>query len=171
MADTGPSPRSRFGLAYDPKREVVVLFGGIPRDFDDTWEWDGTEWRRIPTERGQSGRSRVAMEYDPVRERVVLFGGRLPDGQPTGDTWEWDGSSWRQITDTGPHARARHRMVYEPALGSLLAGGVAYGGDWDMLVLKGSAWERLSDVLAAQELAPAAPAAQGAEAGYVRNVV
>ena len=65
--------------------------GGVPRDTGDTWEWDGTEWKRVDTEQAPSGRSRVAMAYDPNRQAVVLFGGRLPDGQPAGDTWQWDG--------------------------------------------------------------------------------
>jgi hypothetical protein len=37
-------------LAYDKARDRVVLFGGrngYPNgDQNDTWEWDGTVWRR-----------------------------------------------------------------------------------------------------------------------------
>lgn len=46
----GPEPRSMGALAYDRKRDRVVLFGGRkgwPNDLNDTWEWDGTAWRRI----------------------------------------------------------------------------------------------------------------------------
>src|SRR5690606_20982445 len=83
-ATEGPSPRSRFGLAYDKERGVVVLFGGIPRDLDDTWEWDGVQWRRIPAEAGPSRRSRLAMAYDETRGKIVLFGGRPADGRHVG---------------------------------------------------------------------------------------
>jgi hypothetical protein len=94
--------------------------------------------------------SRYGLAYDPKREVVVLVGGRLPDGQPIGDTWAWDGSSWTQITGTGPQARACHRMVFEPALGTLLSGGVAYGGDREMIAFHGSKWRLLAEVLAGE---------------------
>ncbi len=143
VAQTGPSPRSRFGMAYDENRGVVVLFGGIPRDTGDTWEWDGTEWKRVDTEQAPSGRSRVAMAYDPNRQAVVLFGGRLPDGQPAGDTWQWDGERWTQLESASPHARARHGMVYEPKLGTLISHGVAFAGNADTIVFDGQHWETI----------------------------
>jgi hypothetical protein len=48
-SSNGPSPRAMGYLAYDRKRDRVVMFGGRPRwpdDLNDTWEWDGTAWRR-----------------------------------------------------------------------------------------------------------------------------
>jgi hypothetical protein len=59
--DTGWSPLAISGepdaryvpdAAYDTKRDVLVLFGGGPPTgntlFADTWEFDGTNWRRSP---------------------------------------------------------------------------------------------------------------------------
>lgn len=46
----GPEPRAMGYIAYDRKRDRVVLFGGRkgwPNDLNDTWEWDGTRWRRV----------------------------------------------------------------------------------------------------------------------------
>jgi hypothetical protein len=37
-------------LAYDRRRDRVVLFGGRrgwPNDLNDTWEWDGSRWTEI----------------------------------------------------------------------------------------------------------------------------
>jgi hypothetical protein len=36
-------------LAYDSRRERVILFGGSDgtQTFGDTWEWDGTTWRKV----------------------------------------------------------------------------------------------------------------------------
>jgi hypothetical protein len=160
-AQTGPSARSRFGMAYDKKRSVVVLFGGIPRDTNDTWEWDGSAWRLVDTGSGPIGRSRVAMVYDEGQETVLLFGGRLVDGQPTGDTWEWDGTTWKQITGTGSHARARHSMVYEPTLGTMVSAGVAFGGGPETLFLNEFQWE---EVLSSSE------AGRAKNAGPTRRV-
>lgn len=55
LADSSPNapePRAMGQLAYDRKRDRVVLFGGRkgwPNDLDDTWEWDGVSWRRHAT--------------------------------------------------------------------------------------------------------------------------
>jgi GAF domain-containing protein len=37
-------------MAFDRRRGVMVLFGGrirYPLDSDETWEWNGTSWRRV----------------------------------------------------------------------------------------------------------------------------
>jgi hypothetical protein len=40
--------RSGNNVAYDPKRDTFVLFGGVDRPggiaLDDTWEWDRVQW-------------------------------------------------------------------------------------------------------------------------------
>jgi hypothetical protein len=49
-APAEPNARYLMGLAYDTKRDVLVLFGGGDPNgnslFADTWEFDGTTWRR-----------------------------------------------------------------------------------------------------------------------------
>ena len=50
LATTGPSPRALTQMAFDRRRGVMVLFGGrirYPLDSDETWEWNGTTWRRV----------------------------------------------------------------------------------------------------------------------------
>ncbi len=48
---TGPEPRGMGYLAYDKKRDRVVLFGGRKGwpdgDLNDTWEFDGKAWKRV----------------------------------------------------------------------------------------------------------------------------
>jgi len=44
----GPSPRGLHDMAYDPRRERVVLFGGYDdENLGDTWEWDGERWTQV----------------------------------------------------------------------------------------------------------------------------
>lgn len=46
----GPEARAMGYLAYDRGRDRVVLFGGRQRwpiDLNDTWEWDGSAWKRV----------------------------------------------------------------------------------------------------------------------------
>ena len=46
-----PGPRYLPDIAYDANRNVMVLFGGGDPSgttlYDDTWEFDGTSWRKI----------------------------------------------------------------------------------------------------------------------------
>ena len=45
---SSPDARSQHAMAYDSRRGVTVLFGGVryysESAFDDTWEWDGESW-------------------------------------------------------------------------------------------------------------------------------
>lgn len=95
----GPSPRSAAGAAFDSRRGLVILFGGVGSNgfLGDTWAWDGTTWKKL-SDSGPEPRAMGYLAYDSRRDRVVLFGGRK--GYPNGDlndTWEWDGTSWHQV--------------------------------------------------------------------------
>jgi hypothetical protein len=48
-ADGSPGPRNGQALAYDARRDRVVLFGGYDgvRDVVDLWEWDGSVWAEV----------------------------------------------------------------------------------------------------------------------------
>ena len=96
----GPSPRTGMGVAYDSRRGLVMLFGGVAADGfkGDTWSWNGSEWKLL-ADSGPEPRGMGFLAYDQGRDRVVLFGGRK--GWPNGDlndTWEWDGERWQKIS-------------------------------------------------------------------------
>jgi len=89
-----PPVRYRYGLAYDVARGRVVLYGGFlthadPQRFDDTWEFDGTDWTQRVTSDQPPPLADVALAYDSKRERIVLVD---PIGQ---QTWELDATGWR----------------------------------------------------------------------------
>lgn len=100
LTTDGPASRSLSGLAYDTKRNRLVLFGGVGKTgYDDlkgdTWEWDGNHWHPM-TDTSIGPRFEHAPAYDAARRKTVLYGGG--DGQKTlDDTWEWDGKQWAQI--------------------------------------------------------------------------
>jgi hypothetical protein len=93
---TGPAGRQYLGMAFHPGRGTIVLAcgqlgpGTLDRA-DDTWEYDGTEWREL--EPGQVGaRDQHAMAYYPDAGQLVLHGGYggAIGGGGTGvleDTW------------------------------------------------------------------------------------
>lgn len=160
----GPRWRNFASAAYDARRGVIVLQGGVRPDaqLTDTWEWDGAAWSER-TQEGPGPREGAAMTFDAARGVSVLFGGAAGD-QALGDTWTWDGKSWRKAADKGPAARFPGGFIYDAARERvLLCGGHTFNergmrthGDtwlWD-----GTQWE---------EVAVTGPSARdGARAAY-----
>ena len=150
-----PPPRAQMQIAYDGKRKRVVLFGGIrfdggvasPAPTDDTWEWDGTQWKNVTPAAPAANppaRAAGAMAFDPVRGRIVMFGGLLGGGFAPADVWEYDGS-WHKVTAAGPSARRGISMAYDAAAKrTLLFGGLdASGTRDDLWSWNGTAWQQL----------------------------
>ena len=125
----GPPGRWGHALAYDARRDRVVLFGGSRQDglLGDTWEWDGMRWRRLAPGGSDRPEPRVGarMAWDAARGVTVLFGGRGAGGA-LADTWSWDGLRWRRIAEAGPvpPRRSFHAMDYDPKRGRI----VLFGG-------------------------------------------
>ncbi len=139
-AQTGPVGRKQSSMVHDSVRGVSVLFGGASGPggdplYDDTWEWDGTEWTEIEVI-GPSARRWPAMAFDAARGVTVLFGGEGVGRIDLGDTWEWDGVNWVQAATTGPLPRNRHGMTYDSDRGVVLLFGGFDGQD-----VLGDTWE------------------------------
>ncbi len=106
---TSPATRDYAAMAYDPIREKIVMFGGYdlsgPTYYDETWEWDGTDWSLItPATTTPSARWGVAMAYDG--NGIMMFGGN-DLSVDLNETWRWDGTDWTQLAPaTSPSARA-----------------------------------------------------------------
>lgn len=86
-----PQARFRQAMAYDSERGVTVLFGGMldptaPVLSDETWEWDGSNWKVCVFETKPSARTYHAMAYDNSRHVIVLVGG-YDNINSLGDTW------------------------------------------------------------------------------------
>ncbi len=149
VSTTGPGPRRNPGLAYDAKRERLVLFGGSNDSgpLGDTWEWDGSVW----TQRSSGGpvpRFGHAMAFDAARDRVILFGGYAAGNIAQGDTWSWDGTSWTRVATTGPSARFYPTMTFDAARGEvILFGGVQqdFGLPTQTWAWNGSLWMQVAN--------------------------
>jgi hypothetical protein len=125
MTASSPSARVTGAMVYDAARGRVVLFGG---DFtNETWEYDGSDWRSIETPVAPPRRGRHAMAYDELHRETILFGGQTFTGtEPVlADTWIYDGASWREAPGAGPPARSGHAMTYDAALERV----ILFGGD------------------------------------------
>lgn len=153
-AKKSPAPRAETAMTYDARRRVSVLFGGTagkqPASLDDTWLWNGSEWKRVARERHPSARSGHAMAYDGRRGVTVLFGGLAgtPGGVvPSDETWLFDANQWRRIaTIRAPGPRAGHAMAYDAARGEVvLFGGRSKSGRplRDTWSFDGASWVRV----------------------------
>lgn len=142
-----PGDRGNYAVAYDSRRGVIVLFGGIAgstSSVGDTWEWDGGDWHEVQMPTAPASPWGPAMAYDSRRGVVVLFGGLNSQRRPVNDTWEYDGTSWRQVEPAAsPSPRRESCAAYDAGSGELvLFGGnngssEIYGDTW---VYDGTAW-------------------------------
>lgn len=100
VSSSGPSARRGMSMVFDRSRNRVLLFGGIAGSsrLNDTWEWDGAQWRAI-TMVGTlpAVRSEARLAWDPAQRRVVLFGGVGSGGVRLRDTWVLSGTVWSQL--------------------------------------------------------------------------
>jgi hypothetical protein len=154
--DMGPPPREGHALAYDPRRDRLVLFGGVDggRSFGDTWEWDGKLWTQV-ADTGPPPRAYHGMAYDGGGQ-VLAFGGsplETAGRSYLNDTWAWDGQTWVQLADTGPSPRQSPAMASDPTRQRvvLFGGGTidvqagANHGLGDTWEWDGAQWTQLAD--------------------------
>ena len=127
-----PGPRFGHALAYDSDRGVTVLFGGYNHHwFDDTWEYDGSSWKRITIDGpGPEARFHHAMCYDNALHQVILFGGASED-EMLNDVWDYESTGpqrgrWIYRPEAiPPSARKSHTMIFDYfAARAVVAGGM-----------------------------------------------
>jgi hypothetical protein len=141
-----PARRETGAMVYDQARHVVLMYGGIDTSrgtilcgaevgnrlcSDDTWTWDGTDWRQLnPLIRPWPFFPTAA--YDVASANVVLLAlgsttcaASVCTDQPgTDSTWVWDGSSWTRRSNSGnPMVGGDPVMTFDPASGHVLTFG------------------------------------------------
>ncbi len=137
-----PSARADAAGAYDPVREVFVLYGGRDQNgtyLGDTWEYDGTRWRETTAIGGPPALADAAMAWSRRTGSLILFGGT--DGRPYDRTWSYSQLGWTQHLRSSqvPPARALHFMA-----GGRVSGGpgiILYGGRSQSGTVLTDTWE------------------------------
>jgi len=130
-----PEGRGHHTLAWDPRRNKVMLMGGA-RHFaplppgsaiGDQWEWDGATWSAVtPAGPRPPPRTATSLAFDAERSVMVLYGGF--DDYDLSDLWEWDGQAWTERT-TQPVPRSDFAFAQaKPGGDALLFGGYMAGG-------------------------------------------
>jgi hypothetical protein len=129
-------------MVYDPKRDVVVMFGGATSPGDSTWEWHSSSgtWELQQQQSGirPSRRYGHALVYNPISEKVLLYGGIDETSGSNSETWEWNGETdnWEK-TGSGPEpSRWGHAMAFDSATNKVVVFGGSYRhaslGDGDL---------------------------------------
>lgn len=152
-----PPPRSAFGLAYDPVRDVVVLNGGlwIEGQYADVWEWTAGAWRAVGGPYDNSSLDHHSLIWDPVRRQIVGFGGKNYRYRPLQRTFQVSGGRLETLASEGPDSRHSTPLAWDGRGGKLLVyGGKRYAGAEqvpldDFWAWDGSAWTRLEGPKAA----------------------
>lgn len=149
-----PPSRAKHAMAYDPSREVVVLFGGLNEygDLSDVWEWDGENWSQKLPSFAPPPRCCHSLFFDPQRSKIVAYGGIAGDYFYT-DGWSWNGAEWEAIyfESTSPYASG-HDIEYFPVEGYALL--------LPNLILQDNSWNTV-------QLDPAPDYRQHAEMAYI----
>ena len=145
VADVRPPARSDAGLAYDPVRKSLILYGGQSNQmtgmyyqtvFGDTWEWSSTtrQWKQLSPAASPDPLYSHGMVTDTTRNKILLFAGMSdykylvpPGGVPAytdpmrNEVWEWDGSSmtWTNrtpiVSSSSPSPRQYPILAYDEA--------------------------------------------------------
>ena len=95
---TKPPARESHAMAYDARRDVIVMFGGRAAiDLGDVWELRAGGWTQVTVAGvGPMPRNGHAMAFDG--EEVVLAAGAssLVDRK---DAWTFNGTRWLSVSD------------------------------------------------------------------------
>jgi hypothetical protein len=148
VTEGGPLRRILGGVAYDEKRNMLVLYGGRPIDLgkcnQETWEWDGETWLKKNVT-PPTACDHVKMVYDAASGESVLFSGLDPSEKLVNETWSWNGVEWKQLSKEGPDSRGHFGFVYDPTHEQiLLYGGYASTVTDEFWVWKDGTWKEVN---------------------------
>ncbi len=140
---TTPVARAGAGMAYDPMREALVLFGGSASGGarNDTFQlksvagvWTWTQVQANGASGAPTARVDLGLAYSTSTSQLVLFGGgtgSCPSCTLYNDTWTLGAgaSAWNEESpDHSPVERGAVSMVYDPGLGAVVVfGGITSG--------------------------------------------
>jgi hypothetical protein len=147
LASAAAPTTSLPDMIYDAARDRTVLFDGNTAT-PETWEHDGTSWRKITPVQSAAAFTEVSGAYDPIRRRMLIIGSSF--AVPVPETWEYDGATWTKYGVANPVKRFDGRLVYDEAGGRVVMFGGAdladssatriYNDTWE---LRGTAWTEL----------------------------
>jgi hypothetical protein len=111
-ACSAPPPRVYHAMAFDAKRGMTLVHGGIhavsstaSAALGDLWAWDGRAWTELCTSsscRSQTPglRDQETLTFDAARGVALAWGGCTNDASsctsPPPNMWSWNGAVWAE---------------------------------------------------------------------------
>lgn len=144
---TSPVDRGAALMGYDPVRKLMVLVRGYSESRRegqyDTWTYDGSNWKEVPSSRTPTGTSLEIM-WDPSQQKL-LIAGRKETGSL--GSWTFDGTSWSEQASTTYNING----LFEPGLAFDLERGYALylrqeNSSYLGFRLRAAAWDQLLPV-------------------------
>ncbi len=142
-----PPGRSGATSAYDPVTRTVMLYGGqlqLGEMVDDTWSWNGSDWRELDSGTGHPPSSGVIAWDSPLNEMVLVGESGTTS---TYETWEWSTRGWGRDA-AGDFVAYGAALAFDPISGALIA--ITSTGPQEAstvtLQWKGSSWRRMTGV-------------------------
>ena len=133
----GPGVRAMCAMVWDPKRELLILFGGRRGEdefLNDLWALEGGWWVQLEVQGAPPPRSQHGLVHEPALDVLVLFGGRDARLEPLDDTWILDLTTmrWEQCLEgPSPAARDHVQLARDPLTGTIVLRGCAEMGAED----------------------------------------
>ena len=114
-----PEPRNYHDMAYDPKADRVVLWGGDLHGVANknavwTYDYNTNTWEELRSKYANAPELRDYMNlvYDEKADKFIMYGGY---SYGNNETWTYDlnSNTWQQMQPTNnPGAISRYAMVY-----------------------------------------------------------
>lgn len=134
---SAPWSRREGAIAYDPVNQGMLIFGGrytgsgsCPDSANalcnDTWLWNGFEWRELSPATVPFERNRHSMATHTIGAsgNVVMVAGTNSSFTEYGDVWLWNGTNWDRRCDGVP-ALDCLGLIYNPSRAfATMAGGM-----------------------------------------------
>jgi hypothetical protein len=125
---SGPPGRESPEMAYDARRNRLVIYGGRTnqngqgwKTLTETWEWDGSRWTMVDSV-GLGARMHAMLAYDTERGAVMAHGGvQRPPNPLLRDTWRWSGTRWEATDIAAGPVGDHHNGLLATASGLLLS--------------------------------------------------
>lgn len=154
-ATSPPTARTYSTSIYDPVRQRLVMFGGLPLSNFDTWALPLTgppAWSHINVSGISPPRYGHSAVYDPFRDRMLVFGGNN-NATDLNDVWALTfepSLGWQKLSPLGtpPSGRRSTSLVFDSLRDRLLVfggfSGSAFMNDvWELSLSPTVAWTQL----------------------------
>lgn len=148
--DAMPAPRGELASFYDPFLGEVIVFGGHngATVYDDTWAWNGTTWRLVPTPTRPAGRLLAQVATNTGTGQTMLLGGRTtprtdPSNTNLSDTWFWSNGSWSLASASGGPGSGAWALVFDHDSGQYSS---LFMPSTQRQLWNGSSWTFLNDL-------------------------